>query len=143
LILKKAAYSDWQLLLEWRNDLITRTNSHSMESVNEETHKNWLKVILEDASRQLFIAYDNDVAVGTARADFDKEDNSYELSWTISPGQRGKGVGKKMIRLLAEQLNTKVKAEVKKGNTASVKIAEFAGMTFKNETDDVLYFSNF
>lgn len=141
--LRKVNFDDWEILLAWRNDPVTRQNSHHTEPVTEENHRKWLTGILDNPDRQLFIAFEGETPVGTVRADFSDSDNSYELSWTISPGQRGKGIGKKIVSLLAKKLNARLRAEVKKGNDASVKIAEAAGLSFKKEEAGVLYFSNY
>lgn len=140
--LRKATFDDWQFLLDWRNDLETRENSHNMELVEEENHKKWLNSILSNENRQLFIAIEKEIPVGTVRADFDNQNAEYELSWTISPDFRGKGIGKKMIKLLSNKLQAKIRAEIKKENISSVKIAEFSGMTFKKEENGILHFSN-
>jgi len=141
--LRKVNFEDWEILLSWRNDPVTRQNSHNTDTVSEEQHKKWLTGILANPARQLFLALEGEIPVGTVRADFADSDNSYELSWTISPEQRGKGIGKKMVSLLVEKLNTRIRAEVKKGNDASVKIAEAAGLSFKKEESGILYFSNY
>ena len=74
---------------------------------------------------------------------FKSNDIEYELSWTISPDFRGKGIGKIMVKILADRLQAKIRAEIKKGNIASVRIAEYAGMTFKKEENQVLHYSNY
>ena len=140
--LRKAVFNDWKLLLDWRNDLETRKNSHNMEIVKEENHKEWLNYVLSNENRALFIALCNDIPAGTIRADFEKSSNEYEISWTISPDFRGKGIGKKMVKLLSDHLQAKIRAELKKGNISSVKIAEHAGMTFKKEENGILHYSN-
>jgi RimJ/RimL family protein N-acetyltransferase len=143
LSLRKVTFEDWPLLLEWRNDEETRNNSHTTALVAEESHKNWLKHALEDSGKQLYIAEEDEIPVGTVRADFDEALNDYLLSWTTSPDARGKGTGKRMVKTLVDLLNTRIRAEIKSGNTASVKIAEFAGLTLKKEDNRVLYFSNY
>jgi len=143
MILRKVTFEDWKILLDWRNDIETRKNSHNMELVVEENHKKWLNSILTNENRQLFIALENEIPVGTVRADFDKQNIEYELSWTISPDFRGKGIGKIMVKILADRLQAKIRAEIKKGNIASVRIAEYAGMTFKKEENQVLHYSNY
>ena len=54
LFLRKATIDDWKILLDWRNDIETRRNSHNMESVEEEIHKRWLNSILTNRDRQLY-----------------------------------------------------------------------------------------
>ncbi len=143
MILRKATIEDWKTLLDWRNDIETRKNSHNIELVEEENHKKWLNSVLTSENRQLFIALEDDVPVGTVRADFDKKNIEYELSWTISPDFRGKGIGKIMVKILADRLKAKIRAEIIKGNIASVKIAEYAGMTFKKQENQVLHYSKY
>jgi RimJ/RimL family protein N-acetyltransferase len=50
-----------------------------------------------------------------------------------------------MVRLLVEQLQDgdKIRAEIKKGNIASVKIAESAGLSFQREEHGILHYSNY
>lgn len=140
--LRKATFNDWKLLLDLRNELETRKNSHDMEIVKEENHKEWLNYVISNENRHLFIALENDIPVGTIRADFEKSKNEYEISWTTSPDFRGKGIGKKMVKLLSDHLQSRIRAEIKKGNISSVKIAEYAGMTFKKEENGILHYSN-
>jgi len=141
--LRKAKIDDYKFLLDWRNDIETRKNSHNMELVEEENHKKWLNSILTNENRQLFIAIDNEIPVGTVRADFDNINDVFELSWTISPDYRGKGIGKEMVKLSADKLRANTRAEIKKGNISSIKIAEFAGMTLKHEKNGVLHYTNY
>ncbi len=143
MILRKVTFEDWKILLEWRNNLETRKNSHNMGLVEEENHKKWLNSIIVNENRQLFVAFNNEIPVGTVRADFDKQNNEYELSWTIAPDLRVKRIGKKMIKLLADKLRLKIRVEIKNGNIASIKIAEYTGMIFKKEENGVLHYSNY
>ena len=142
MILREATISDWELLLHWRNDVETRKNSHNMDLVDEQNHKQWLTGVIENPNRKLFIAFVDDVAVGTVRADFDEVSEIHHLSWTVSPNARGQGVGKRMVRLCAANLNAKIRAEIKEGNESSVKIAEHAGLRLIEQMGDVLHYSN-
>ena len=141
--LRKVKFEDWPMLLEWRNDEETRKNSHSTEPVAEASHKTWLNKVLADPNTQLFIAEKNDIPVGTTRADFHEPQNDYLLSWTIAPHARGKGIGKLMVKAMADRLNGRIRAEIKSGNVASVKIAEFAGLKLDKIENNLLYFSNY
>lgn len=141
--LREVTFDDWKLLLDWRNDIETRKRSHTMDVIPEENHKAWLQNVLNNPHRQLFIAIVDETPVGTARADFDNSCAAFELSWTISPNSRGKGVGKRMVKLLVEKLNDRVRAEIKEDNIPSIKIAEFANLKFYKKDNQVLHFTNF
>lgn len=131
LTLRPALFDDAEMLLTWRNDPLTRAESVNTLVVAPEEHKSWLKKLLDNSNRQLFIAEINQNAVGTVRADFDTANNEYELSWTIAPEWRGKGVGKRMVKIMADQLiENSIVARVKPENKASINIALHAGMRF-------------
>ncbi len=143
MIIRKVTFDDWEVLLAWRNELETRKNSHNREFVREESHKAWLRSALANENRQLYVGCIDGSLVGTVRADFSEVTNDYELSWTVAPDFRGKGIGKMMVKILVEKLNSRVRAEIKSGNTGSVKIAESVGMKFKKEENNVLHYANY
>jgi len=139
LSLRPATLEDADMLLKWRNDEATRMASHSTDEVKLEKHIEWLRATLQNQNTQLYVAEENGISVGTVRADYDN--GIYELSWTVSPEARGQGVGKRMVSLLASRIKEPIRAEVKKGNEASSKIAEFSGMKFiKEESNGVLHY---
>ena len=98
------------------------------------------KKIVDDDCR-LLIAENDDFPVGTVRADL--ADGVYELSWTVAPGARGRGFGKQMVAMLANQIDQPIRAEIKTGNESSVRIAQYAGMRLDREVDGVLHFKRF
>lgn len=136
--LRLATIQDADLLLKWRNDPQTRKASHNKAEVQREEHISWLTRTLSNSSRRLYIAEENGAPVGTVRSDF--SEGVWELSWTVSPSARGRGVAKRMVAVLANQISEPIRAEVKTGNTASARIAEYAGMEFDREVDAVLHY---
>ena len=139
LTLRPATLDDAPRLLAWRNDPATRQASHGSAEVTPEEHRAWLKRTLQDPDRQLWVVCQGDEAVGTVRADSDVEGTT-ELSWTVAPEARGRGVGKRMVAFAASCLEGALRAEVKRSNHASAKIAEGAGLRFEREDDGVLHF---
>ena len=126
--LRRATAGDARLLYDWRNDPATRDNSLSHEPVAWEAHLKWLGRCLTDSSRALYVAETSGNVVGTVRSDFDGK--SYELSWTVAPEQRGKGLGLGMVRALIATLPVEAyyQATVLRGNEASHRIAQAVGM---------------
>lgn len=139
LSLRPATMEDSDFLLEWRNDPQTRIASHNIEEVQRDEHVQWLHSVLQNKNRKLFLAEEDGELVGTVRADY--ADLTCELSWTVAPNVRGQGLGKRMVALIINQLTTKIKAKIKKGNQASIRIAEYVGMVFEREEKNVLYYS--
>jgi RimJ/RimL family protein N-acetyltransferase len=136
--LRPARIQDAEVLLEWRNDPETRAASHNSEEVKKEEHISWVKKVLADKKRRLFIAEEDGRPFGTIRVDF--SDGVYKLSWTVAPNSRGRGLGKEMVKLIANQITDGIRAEIKMGNQASVRIAEYAGMIFEEEKNGVLHY---
>ena len=139
LYLRPATLEDAKILFEWRNDPQVRAASHNQDEINFESHLTWLRDSLENPDRKLYIAEEDGVSIGTVRVDRDK--NVYTLSWTVKPESRGKGVGKRMVSLLAKQLKEPICAEVRVGNLASIKIAQKAGMQLDYTKNGIMYFS--
>jgi len=136
--LRPATLGDAEILLEWRNDSATRNASHNTAEVERNEHISWLSRTLGNLDCKLYVAEENGEPVGTVRADF--ADGVWELSWTVSPKARERGVAKRMVVVLANEILEPIRAEVKAGNIASAWIAEHVGMVFKQEIDGVLQY---
>lgn len=136
--LRYATLQDSDLLLEWRNDFYTRQASHNVTKISKASHLVWLKNSLENPTRSIFIAELNGIPVGTVRSDL--VNGWHELSWSLKENARGKGIAKKMVGLLANQINGEIRAEIKVGNLASMHIATFIGMSLMKKIDGVQYY---
>jgi RimJ/RimL family protein N-acetyltransferase len=139
LYLRPATLEDAKTLFEWRNDPQVRAASHDQNKICFEDHLAWLENSLANPDRELYIAEEDGVSVGTVRLDW--VDNAYTLSWTVRPEARGKGVGKRMVSLLVKQIREPIRAEVKVGNLASMKISQGVGMQLDFIKNGILYFS--
>ena len=124
--------------MEWRNNPATREASHNTALISEAEHIQWMTRILENENRKLYIAEIDGVLAGTVRVD--SEALGYELSWTVSPMMRSFGIGKAMVFLVANGIQESIRAEIKTGNIASIRIAEDAGMVFEREEEGVLHY---
>ena len=137
--LRVAQLKDALLLLEWRNDSNTRQFSHTTEIINKEDHINWLSNVITNTNRELYIYEENNIPLGTVRADL-LENGEFELSWTVAPSARGKGVAKKMVEILSKRINGTIVAEIKESNIASSKIAEHIGMKLTHIQNGIKYY---
>ncbi|MSR70992.1 N-acetyltransferase [Candidatus Kaiserbacteria bacterium] len=127
--LRPVTLEDARVLLEWRNDPLTRENSRTTDEVLWEDHRGWIERSLTNPDRKLYIALHGGVPVGTVRADF--HDGRHELSWTASPGARGYGIGGAMVKQFVNEVlpGAPLLASIKKGNIASEKIAQALGLS--------------
>lgn len=137
--LRAVSIEDAPLLFEWRNDPLTRANSLSTDAVEYASHLAWVQRAIDSPMRDLYLAVVDGVPVGTVR--FDRDGDVRELSWTIAPEHRGQGHGKQMVRLAAGMSALPVRAVIKVGNIASIKIAEAAGLGLVSASEGLLHYA--
>ena len=131
--LREITNSDWKVLLDWRNDKITRYNSFNSELISIKKHKKYIKNIILTPSISQFILEYNDIPVGTIRED-SLENNDYELSYTVCPKHRGKRIGQTMMYLFLTERNENFLCRVNQKNIPSIKMIEKIGFKlFKTE----------
>lgn len=138
LSLRRATLDDAPLLLAWRNDPETRSASLHAAAVEPAEHEAWLTGVLNDPTRQLYVALEEGQAVGTVRADL--ADGVHCLSWSTAPSARGRGVAQRMVTQLVAQIAGGVRAEIKTDNVASIRVAEHAGLAYAGRSGDVLHY---
>jgi RimJ/RimL family protein N-acetyltransferase len=138
ILLRPARMEDSEILLAWRNDPAVRQASRDRSEIELQAHRIWLRESLENPDREIYIAERDGVPVGTVRSDFDGE--IHELSWTVAPEVREQGIGKTMVALLAVEIVGPIRAEVRIGNVASVRIAEHVGMKLESVEEGIQHF---
>ena len=133
--LRSATVADAELLLSWRNEAETRRQSKTTAAVSLDGQLAWLDSVLADPDRILMVACDDDRLVGSVRAD--RVDGAWVLSWMVAADARGLGYGVRIVQLMIDDLDGEIRAEVKPGNPASLKIAERLGMKRIDEVNDM------
>lgn len=138
--LRKAILDDWEILLDWRNDPITRLNSFDQKEIQELNHKTWLMDSLMNEYREIYVLEENFIPVGSIRVDRINLDK-YMLSWTISPDHRGKGYGNKILEILLQDRKGEFMAEIKSENVASIKMTENNGFKLLSQDNNKLTYT--
>lgn len=138
IVFRPATLSDADLLIDWRNDPLTRAASRNTAEVDLD----WARASLAQPCREIFIVEhlvkgERD-PVGTMRTD--RVPEGIELSWTVAPEWRGLGVGTEMVRQFAEGFHCRLVAHVKETNLVSQKIAQAAGLQYVGTTDGLMKF---
>src|ERR1700735_3019917 len=78
-------------------------------------------------------------AVGTLRLDL--LDGAWQMSWTVAPEHRGRGVGAAIVQLAVTRMTgERVFAEIKAANLASRRIAEKSGFRLRGKRDGMLVY---
>ncbi len=135
---------DAKLLYKWTNDPDTRAASFKQEEIKWEDHVAWLKGLLADEDRDIFICMDFLSPLGVVRTAKDEKDEKKALiSYQVAPDFRGRGVGVKMLRLLEEKEREKYDTlcgEVKPGNEYSINIFKKLGYTQVSADEEKIVF---
>ena len=118
-LVRKTQKKDSNLIFLWSNDYVTRSNSLNKANIEFIDHQVWFKSKIVN-NNYFFMVY-QDEPVGTFR--LDKNGKKYRISLNVSPTQRGKGIGNKILLYIINNFNDKLlEALVKKSNLASNKI---------------------
>ena len=76
--LREIKKSDWKILLEWRNDKITRQNSFNSELISINKHKEYIENTIVNPDRTLYILEYNDI-----KLDWPATIYIFSLNWII------------------------------------------------------------
>ena len=137
--LREVTKSDWKVLLEWRNDKITRQYSLNSDLVSVSEHKEYIKNTITNPNRTVFILEYNEIPVGIIREDRLEKDE-LELSYTISPIYRGKKIGQIMMSLYLIERKGSFLCEVQEENVPSIKMIEKLGFKLFNTEKRVNFY---
>ena len=133
---RPATAADADLLLALRNDPVTREQSTQTTEVTRDEHLRWLAASLQNDRRVLLLFCEDDVPVGTLRADR-LDDGRLELSWTVTPAARGQGVGTAMLRAAVRRFQAPLVARIKQTNTPSARMAAAIGFSLASVVDGI------
>ncbi|RZQ62027.1 GNAT family N-acetyltransferase [Amycolatopsis suaedae] len=136
---RAATEADAGLLLEWRNDPVTRRWSRDTGEVGLDDHLAWLSRSLGSAERLLLIAESGGAAAGNVRFDL-RAAGVWEVSITVAPEFRGRGLAGAILAageealLRARPVDT-VLAAVHRENAASAALFDRAGYVEREEPE--------
>jgi RimJ/RimL family protein N-acetyltransferase len=138
-VLRVAEPRDSGDLLAWRNDPVTRANSRNTDTIARDSHEAWLERVLADPDRRLWIAEADGRKLGTVSAARAGPD-TVEVSITVAPDQRGRGVGRAMLRACVAETarvwpDRAIVATVRVENAASRRLFERCGFVAAGERD--------
>ena len=143
---RKAKRTDEEILLKWINDPLSRKMSLNTELISAQEHRHWFLRLLKNQTSNLHI-YDEINANGTlkpiANMRVDIRHNRKYLSWNVSEGMRGKGIGAIMLTDFVNRFPGNYYAIIKKDNPASMTICTKSGFNKYYSKEDLTYWRNF
>lgn len=126
-LFKKISIDDWEDLLNWRNDELTRRIFINDGIVEKEDHYSYMDKMSKNNNSKQFIFIHDNKKIGTIGID-KLNDNIDEFSYTINPKYRGNGYGSLMMKLFLFNKVGKYRCEIKPENIASIRMFEKMGL---------------
>lgn len=136
--LREVTIDDAELLFKWVNDPDTRSNSFDSHTISLKEHEDWFARVMADANQILYIMMREETPIGHVR--YELSNNTAEISYSISPQERGKGYGKLIIHLAVMKIKsdypeiTKIRALVKPQNEVSIMCFQHNGFVERYRT---------
>ncbi len=133
-------YCDYPILFEWANDPITRKNSFNSDKIEIQNHKEYIKEIIKDKKITQYIFYVDDRPIGTIR-EKKLSNKEIELSYTVSPNERNKNIGSKMMMKFLEDRKGSFLCKIKQNNVPSIKMVERCGFKLSKVENKAAYYT--
>lgn len=103
LALRRAAWADGDLLLEWANDPETRRRSLGRALIAPQEHQQWLAARIGSDDCLLLVCETADgVPLGTVR--FERSKDAWQLSYGVGSAYRRRGLARRMVELAIVEL---------------------------------------
>ena len=142
---RRAEMKDCLSILNWRNNSLSRSMSRNEALIDSNSHIIWYSNMLKNLDRCLLIGEILNVSIGMVRFDRLLPSQNWEVSVTVAPGYRGKGLSKK---LLASAINffygkfpeAGIVAEIKPENVISRNLFEASGFNYYSGDEHMLRF---
>lgn len=141
LAVRRACLDDAMDILRWRNDPVARAMSRHNEPINESDHMAWYSGAVVDPNRLFLVGILDGMSIGIVR--FDNLGASMtEVSITVAPEARGKGLGGELLRLALQYLHSvtpsvPVLAVARMDNNSSLRLFQAQG--FIRDSDDGVF----
>lgn len=132
-----AIIEDMKDVFNLSNDELVRKNSFNQDKILWKNHQNWFKNKISDSNCIFYVIKDQDNNL-ISQVRFDKQGDEADISISISPKFRGKGLGSKILKVTSEKVINenslkKINAYVKIENAVSKIAFEKAGYILQEE----------
>jgi RimJ/RimL family protein N-acetyltransferase len=107
ILAREATEADATLLLGWRNDPQTRAWARDPHPIAPGDHLAWLAAVLGSPARLLLVLDAGGIPAGTVRFD-QRTGNRWEVSITVAPDYRGRGMAGSMLAIAEAELGHRV-----------------------------------
>jgi len=141
LAIRPATQQDEALLLEWANDPATRRNAFNPKPISPEEHRAWFRARLQNRDQCILYIAETAPGIPFGQIRFDRRESEWEISYSLAPAFRGRGLGRPMLEAAIVELRRTwpgalLVGQVKPENLASRKIFESLDFSIRSSTPD-------
>jgi RimJ/RimL family protein N-acetyltransferase len=133
---REVTENDSELIFNWSNDPLVRSQSFKSNKIEFKNHENWLKEKLKNDNSLLLINQFKSNNIGLVKFEVEKENCTVGL--LLDKKYRGQGLSSLMLRISSafyfHRFLIPISAYIKESNIASIKSFEKAGYKFFNNT---------
>lgn len=145
IVLRKLERFDLEQTFQWASDKRVRKYSFSMDAITYEGHREWFENKLKDRDC-LYYILENSLGVALGSIRVDKQGREGIVSYLIDPLRQGKGLGRKILKLLEKNEGVKILGitrlvgYVVPANLASIRVFERLDYQKAVEAKRIKYF---
>lgn len=142
---RPAELKDCLSILDWRNDSLTRSMSRNEALIDTDSHVVWYGSVLKNMDKCLLIGEILNVPYGMVRFDRILPAQNWEVSITLAPDYRGKGLSKQLLSsaiifFYCKFPETVIFADIKPENVTSRNLFEASGFKYYSRDEHMLRF---
>lgn len=139
--LRPSNIDDLRLYFDWANDKVVRQNAFNSNPIEWKNHVGWFSRKINSKRDKLFVLEYQGTPIGQIRFDFQLEENSFYIDYSLDSNFRGRGLGKILLKQGINQMKgARLIAEVKISNQKSRLVFEKIGFQKHRESLDVIKF---
>ena len=124
----EATIGDAKIILEWRNDPVSRRMSQNTRKVGAREHLKWMNFVLKSQRTILLVAKDTKTfeRLGAITLYLTEKYTSADISINLNPAHRGQGLGAKCLVEVEKYISVEypqiknINAKIRIENTASI-----------------------
>lgn len=140
---RPAELKDCLSILNWRNDSLARTMSRNEDLIDTNSHMIWYAKALTNLDKYLLVGEILNVPFGMVRFDRILPEQNWEVSITVAPNYRGKGLSKQLLASAINSFTRKfpeagIVADIKPDNVISRKLFEVSGFNYYSGDEHML-----
>ena len=126
-----------KFLFALRNKDYVRKNSINKKKIKWSDHKEWMQNFFIKKNF-IYILKEKKALIGYVR--FEKNKDTYDVSWAVSKKFQNKGLAKKCLKNTTKDTSFKYRSIILKNNKPSKKVAENAKFKLKFKKKNQYYF---